>query len=120
MSEELEKIKPTETKLMIQGKEREIKFTFSSWAKLEEKYGGVQNFNKIEDDLNNHPFKSIPELLYIGLTDKEGVTVENILDGYDLSNIEEIVTVLSKALYGSLPSDNKKKSATKKTTVNKS
>lgn len=114
MSEDLEKIKPTDVTLKIKGKERQIKFNFSAWAKLEEKYGGVSNFSKIDEDLKNTPFKTIPELLYIGLIDKEGVTQDNILEDYDFSDLEDVVQKLTTALYNSLPQNKKKLTKTPK------
>lgn len=101
---ELGKVKPTKVTLMIHGKEREIKFGFSAWAKLEEEYDGLKNLSKMEEQLQNKPFQIIPHLMYISLVDKEGVTEENILDDYGLGDIPYVTEVLKKALYGSLPS----------------
>lgn len=105
---ELEKIEPTKTTLKIHGKEREIKFGFSAWAKIEKEYGGLKNLKKMQENIENEPFTNIPHLLYIGLVDKEGVTEENILDEYGMGDIQYISEVFSKALYGSLPQDEKK------------
>lgn len=114
MSEELEKVKPTECKLMIGGKEREIKFAFSAWAKLEDEYGSVSNFENIQKDLTEKPFRTVPHLIWVALKDKEGVTEETILDEYGMEDIEYVTTVLMTALNGSLPTDNDKKKVTKK------
>lgn len=106
---ELEKIKPTKVTLMIHGKEREIKFGFSAWAILEEEYDGLKNLSKMEEQLNEKPFKVIPHLMFIGLVDKEGITEENILDDYGLGDIPFITDVFKRALYSSLPSNNEEK-----------
>lgn len=106
---ELEKVKPTKTTLKIHGKEREIRYGFSAWAELEEKYGGIENFSKIEDDIKQRPFKTIPELIYIGLVDKTDVTKENCLDDYSMGDLENIVNILEKSLYGSLPKEGSEK-----------
>ena len=114
MGKELENVKAAKVTLFIQGKEREIKFGFSAWAKLEEEYDGIQNLDKMQQQIEEKPFKYIPHLLYIGLVDKSGfvdekgneypeVTEENILDEYGINDIEKISEVFTRALYGSLP-----------------
>lgn len=107
--EELEKINPEKVTLFIHGKEREIKFNFSAWAKLEKEFGGLKNLTKLQEQVENEPFTVIPHLLFIGLQDKEGVTEENILDEYGLPDIEMISEVFNKALYGSLPKEDESK-----------
>ena len=111
---ELEKIKPEKVTLKIYGKEREIKFGFSAWAKLEKEFGGLKHLDKLQEQIENEPFSVIPHLLFIGLTDKSAytdekgktypeVTEENILDEYGLGDMNMISEVFQKALYGSLP-----------------
>lgn len=109
MGKELENVKSEKVTLIIKGKEREIKFCFSAWGKLEEKYGGLKNLENLQKQIEEKPFSTIPQLLYIGLVDKEGVTEENILDEYGLNDIQYISEVFNRALYGSLPqADNSK------------
>ena len=108
MGTELEKVKPEKVTLMIHGKEREIKFGFSAWAKLEKEYGGLKNLEKLQKEVEEQPFNTLPHLLFVGLVDKEGVTEENILDDYGLADIELISDVFNRAIYGSLPIDEKK------------
>ena len=103
MGTELAKVKPEKVTLFIHGKEREIKFGFSAWAKLETEYGGLKNLEKMQKEVEEKPFNAIPHLLYIGLVDKEGVTEENILDDYGLNDIQMISEVFNRAIYGSLP-----------------
>ena len=119
---ELEKVKDEKITLMILGKEREIKFGFSAWAKIEEEYGGLKNLDKLQKKIEETPFSVIPHLLYIGLIDKTAfvskngteypeVTEENILDDYGLNDMEMITDVFTKALYGTLPKGEKTKKA---------
>lgn len=113
-TKELNKVKSEKVTLFIHGKDREIKFGFSAWGKLEKEYGGIKNLDKMEKDIEEKPFEKIPHLLFIGLmdtssfTDSEGnkypeVTENNILDDYGMNDIQMISEVFSKALYGSLP-----------------
>lgn len=110
---ELDKVVPTDVTLKIKGKERKIKFGFSAWAKIEKEYGGMKNISKMQKQIEEEPFATIPHLLYLGLQDKEGVTEENILDDYGLGDMEYIAKIFSQALYGSLPQDEKKTSVKK-------
>jgi hypothetical protein len=100
--------------LKIHGKEREIRFTFSAWAKLEEEYGGVKNFVKMQEQIQERPFKYLPHLLYLGLLDKEGVTEEDVLDDYSLRDIELISDVFNRALSNAMPVAEKKTVVPKK------
>lgn len=107
----LDDVKPEKVTLKIHGKDREIKFGFSAWAKIEKEYGGIKNMDKLQKKLEENPFEVLPHLLYIGLRDKEDVTEEDVLDDYGLNDIQMITEVFTKALYGSLPqteSDEKK------------
>ena len=101
--EELNKVKPTKATLMIHGKDREFKFGFSAWAKLEDEYNGLKNLEKIEKEVEEKPFHVIPHLMFLALQDKEGVTEENIFDDYSLSDLPLITEVFKTAFYGSLP-----------------
>jgi len=113
---ELEKIVPTKITLKIHGKEREIKFGFSAWAKLEKEYNGIKNLEKMQKDIEERPFQVIPHLLFLGLVDKEDVTEDNVLDEYGLQDMEIITNIFNKALFGSLPQDEEKKTRTVKKT----
>ncbi|MEE1138667.1 MAG: hypothetical protein U0M02_09345, partial [Acutalibacteraceae bacterium] len=64
---ELEKVEKKDVTLVIGGRERVIKYGFSAWAQLEKKYGGIKNLNLLEEDIQSHPFETIPFLLWIGL-----------------------------------------------------
>lgn len=109
MKKELEAINSDKITMKIQGREREIKFNFSLWAKLEKEYDGVENVQKVMEET---PFNTIPHLLYLALIDKDGVTEDNVLDDYGIGDMKLIMEKLSKAMYGSLPAgDGKEKKA---------
>lgn len=114
MNEQLENIKESENKIIIGGKERIIKFGFSAWAKLEEKYGSIQNVEKLEKEMEEKPMTHLIELCWLGLQDKEVYNAEGkrtgkqldektLLDEYSISDVQKISQVIMNALYGSLP-----------------
>ena len=116
---ELDKIKKTENKLMIGGKERVIRFGFSAWAKLEEMYGSIQNIERLEKEMEDKPMTHLIELCWIGLTDKQAYNAdgkatgkqlnkETLLDDYTMADVEMVTNVVMGALYGSLPKDEEK------------
>lgn len=108
MGTELEKVNAGKVTLMIHGKEREIKFGFSAWAILEKEYNGIKNLEKLQKQVEEKPFETLPHLIYIGLVNKEGVDEATVLDDYGLADIEEVSEKFAKALYGSLPDAEKK------------
>ena len=117
-TKELNKVKSEKIMLMIHGKEREIRFGFTAWAKLEKEMGGLKNLSKLQETIQNEPFSTIPHLMFIGLLDKSPferdgemieLTEENILEEYGLGDINKITEVFQKALYGSLPTGELKK-----------
>jgi len=105
---ELDKVKSEKVTLLIKGKEREIKYSFSAWAVIEKEIGGLDNLDKLQEQVEKFPFKTIPHLIWIGLVDKEGVSEENVLDDYGLGDVNIVSEALQNALYGSLPEDTKK------------
>lgn len=109
---ELTLVKPTEASLVIGGRERKIKFGFSAWAKLEEKYGGFKNIGQMEKDMQEKPFQTIPFLIWIGLQDKEGLKEETVLDEFGMEDMGKVSEVLGRALYGSLPEETEEKKMT--------
>lgn len=119
-TKELEKVSNEKITLMIHGKEREIKFGFSAWAKLEKEYGGIKHLDKMQKELEETPFEKIPHFIFLGLKDRSAfvdskgneypeVTEENILDEYGMGDIPMITEILTKALNNSLPEDEGKK-----------
>ena len=108
MGKELDNVRGEKVTLSVKGEEREIKFGFSTWAILEKEMGGLKNLAKLEKQIEETPFQTLPHLIYIALVNKEGVTEENVLDDYGLQDIELISEKFNKAIYGSLPIDEKK------------
>ena len=108
MGKELEKVRGEKITLFVKGEERELKFGFRQWAILEEEMGGLKNLEKLDKQVVEKPFNTLPHLFFIALVNKEGVTEENILDDYGLSDIEELAEKFNKLIYGSLPVDEKK------------
>lgn len=108
MGKELDNVRGEKVTLKIGGKEREIKFGFSAWAILEKEYGGLKNLDKLQEQVEEMPFNTLPHLLYIGLVDKEGVTEENVLDEYGLGDVDLISEAFFRAVSVSLPKDTKK------------
>lgn len=109
MAKELEKVDSKKVTIKIKGKERELKFGFSAWAILEREYGGIKNIMKLQKEVEEKPFETLPHLVYIGLVDKEGIEEESVLDDFGLNDIEYISEKFAEALYGSLPEVEEKK-----------
>lgn len=108
MGKELEKVSAEKVTIKIKGKEREVKFGFSAWGILEKEYGGIKNILKLQNEVEEKPFETLPHLLYIGLVDKEGIDEATVLDEYGLGDIEYVSEIFAKALWGSLPDVEKK------------
>ena len=117
MEKELEKVNAEKVFLKVHGVDREIKFSFSAWAILEREYNGLKNLAKLQKEVEERPFNTLPHLLYVGLVDKNPIekdgevyeiTEKNILDDYGLGDIEEITDIFNRAIYGSLPTETKK------------
>ena len=108
MAKELEKVDSKKVTIKIKGKERELKFGFKAWAILEREYGGIKNIPKLQKEVEEKPFETLPHLIYIGLVDKEGVEEDSVLDEFGFGDIEYISNKFAEALYGSLPEDEKK------------
>ena len=109
MAKELEKVDSKKVTIKIKGEERELKFGFKAWAILEREYGGIKNIMKLQKEVEEKPFETLPHLIYIGLIDKEGIEEESVLDEFGLNDIEYISNKFAEALYGSLPEVEEKK-----------
>lgn len=106
---ELDNVKPEKVFIKIHGENREIKFGFSAWGKLEKEFGGLQNLDKLQEKIEKEPFNTIPHLIFIGLINKEDVSEETVLDDYGLADIQIVTEKLQQALYGSMPNKESKK-----------
>lgn len=110
---ELEKIKPAHCTLTLGGRKRELRFNFSAWAVLQEEYGGLNHFDKLEADMTSKPFTTLPHLIWIALSDREGLTEDHVLDEYGLGDVNMLTEILQTAMQSSLPDGDKKKSKRK-------
>ena len=109
MAKELEKVDAKKVTIKIKGKERELRFGFKAWAILEREYGGIKNIVKLQKEVEEKPFETLPHLIYVGLVDKEGVEEDNVLDEFGLGDVDYISSKFAEALYGSLPEVEEKK-----------
>jgi len=125
---ELEKVQPEKVTLLIKGKEREIKFNFKTWATIQKEIGGLKNLPKLQEKIEDEPFTTIPHLLFLGLQDKSAytdgngnsypeITEDNILEDYSLNEIQTVIEVFQKVLYGALPADEESKKEVEATEV---
>lgn len=103
---ELEKVMPSEFKITLGGKEREVKFGNLALAKIEKKYGSVEAFAQVQEDLQKKPMQTVPWLLSICMKDKEGLEddYESILDAMDEEGltIAEVAEIVMSAINSSL------------------
>ena len=106
---ELEKIQPTHYTLTLGGRKRELIFNFSAWKVLQEEYNGLNHFDKLQEDMISKPFTTLPHLIWIALSDREGLTEDHVLDEYGLGDVMMITETLNSAMQLSLPDGDKKK-----------
>lgn len=102
---ELEKVKPSEFSLKIGGRKRAVKFGNLALAKIEEKYGSLDGFAQVQEELEKKPMATIPWLLSICLKDKEGLEdSEAILSAMDDDGltIGEVASVVMGAINSSM------------------
>jgi hypothetical protein len=117
---ELEKVMPSDFKIKLGGKVREVKFGNLALAKIEQKYGSIEAFSQVQDDLQKKPMQTVPWLLSICLRDKEGLKddYESILETMDDDGltIAEVAEVVMGAINSSLSvfGGNEKKKQPKK------
>lgn len=103
---DFEKVAPSEFYIDLAGKKRQIKFGNLALAKVEKKYGSIENFDKLQEDIETKPMETIPWLIGICLKDKEGLNVDNpeeILEAMDDSdlNIKDVMNVITAAMQNS-------------------
>jgi len=103
---ELEKVMPSDFKIKLGGKVREVKFGNLALAKIEQKYGSVEAFEKVQEDLQKKMMQTVPWLLSICLKDKEGLEddYESILEAMDEEGltIAEVAEIVMSAINSSL------------------
>lgn len=103
---DFEKVAPSEFYIDLAGKKRQIKFGNLALAKVEKKYGSIENFDELQEDIETKPMETIPWLIGICLKDKEGLNVDNpeeILEAMDDSdlNIKDVMNVIAAAMQNS-------------------
>lgn len=118
---ELEKVMPSDFKITLGGKVREVKFGNLALAKIEQKYGSIEAFSQVQDDLQKKPMQTVPWLLSICLKDKEGLedNYESILnamddDGLTISEVAEVVMGAINSSLSVFGGNEKKKQPKKK------
>lgn len=117
---ELEKVMPSDFKIKLGGKVREVKFGNRALAEIEKKYGSIEAFEQVQDDLQKKPMQTVPWLLSICMKDKEGLEddYESILDVMDDDGltIAEVAEIVMGAINSSLSvfGGNEKKKQPKK------
>lgn len=103
---ELEKVMPSDFHIKLGGKEREVKFGNLALAKIEKKYGSVEAFAQVQEDLQKKPMQTVPWLLSICMKDKEGLDddYESILEAMDEEGltIAEVAEIVMSAINSSL------------------
>lgn len=116
MAKELEKVIPNKFYIKLAGKKREVKFGNLSLARIEQKYGSVDAFEQVQEDLQKKPMQTVPFLLSICLKDKEGLEddFESILVAMDNDGLTvvEVADTVMQAINSSLAifgGNNKKK-----------
>lgn len=103
--------------IIVNGKKLEIKYRLFAWKQLEKKYGGLDNIENLEKDIDNHALETIPFLVWIGLDkaireefESMGLNSENFLDDIEsIGELEAIGKIVVDALFESVKNDDKKK-----------
>lgn len=82
-------------------KKRHLKFDLNAFAELEELYGDM---NAVFEAMQKGSIKAIRAMLWAGLVheDKE-LTIEQVGSMIDMSNINDVVETVSKAIGEALP-----------------
>jgi hypothetical protein len=110
---ELKDVQPGKFFVTIGGEERELRYTYSAWAILEEKF---EDLDRVMNLLQSKPIAHLPILLYAGLRKREGVTEDLIrewLDDLDsVAALYGVLGVMTSAMTSTLPNEKKKAGAT--------
>jgi len=82
-------------------KERHLKFDLNAFAELEDIYGDINN---AFEAMQKGSIKAIRALLWAGLIHEDKtLTIEQVGSMIDMSNINEVVGAISKAISEALP-----------------
>ncbi len=90
--------------ILMDGKERHLRFTLNALAELEDKYGSVEAaFNKVEKE---NSITALRYVLWAGLMwEDDTLTEEQVGDLIDLNYMQEMITTLGVAFDGDMPVD---------------
>ena len=94
--------------ITLGGEEREIHFGMKAWKQIEDEYGSVMDIGEV---LKNKPFANLPNLIFIGLKNKESITKEDVLewlDEYNLTDLKALLEGIMAALYDTAPEGKKR------------
>lgn len=82
-------------------KERHLKFDLNAFAELEELYGDI---NTAFEAMQRGSIKAIRAMLWAGLVHEDkNLTLEQVGSMIDMSNINEVVSAISKAISEAMP-----------------
>lgn len=82
-------------------KKRHLKFDLNAFAELEELYGDI---NTAFEAIQKGSIKAIRAMLWAGLVHEDrSLTLEQVGSMIDMSNINEVVSAISKAISEALP-----------------
>ena len=90
--------------ILMDGKERHLRFTLNALAELEDKYGSVEAaFNKVEKE---NSVSALRYVLWAGLMwEDDELTDKQVGNLIDLNYMQEMITTLGVALDGDMPVD---------------
>lgn len=91
------------------GKPRHLRYSLGSMRRLKKKFGSMMS----AETLATLDEDKLADLLYEGLVEKEGLSVDDMADLIDARRLKELVEGFSQAFSGSLP----EKNASSQTTV---
>lgn len=87
------------------GTTRHLRYSLGSMRRLKKKFGttmlSTEALSALDED-------KLADLIYEGLTEKEGMSLEDMADLIDTRRLKEILEAFSLAFSGSLPEKNAK------------
>lgn len=100
-----EEITPTDSVSIIlsDGVERELRYTLGSMRRLRKKYGKSLLDKEALLALDE---ETIPDLIFEGLSQKEGLTADAVADLLDTRKLKETIEKFFEAFAGALPEKN--------------
>ena len=82
-------------------KERHLKFDLNAFAELEDIYGDINN---AFEAMQKGSIKAIRAMLWAGLVHEDKtLTIEQVGSMIDMSNINDVISAISKAISEALP-----------------